>query len=300
LADKGHDPSPREVRFTTYTTRYGGGSWVRVIGLEKHWERADVRAAVDANQRLTVTTRNVSALEFNAASTVRGTTITIDGQEVAFPAPSKSDGDPIVARIDGRWRTYDRGTFLTGRKTHGRSGPINDAFMEPFLFVRPTGRPLNARVGSWVESELAHAVKMWRDIFRAELQVKDDVAVTAEDMRSKNLILWGDASSNAIIARIVASKKSPLGWDAQHLTFRDKTYVASHHTPIVTFPNPLAGGQRMVVLNSGIDFREEAYGTNSLQVPKLPDYAIVDVREPANARWPGKIVDAGFFDEHWK
>jgi hypothetical protein len=54
------------------------------------------------------------------------------------------------------------------------------------------------------------------------------------------------------------------------------------------------------VLNSGVDFREHAYGTNSLQVPKLPDYAIIDLREPPGPRWPGRIVTAGFFDEDWQ
>ena len=31
--------------------------------------------------------------------------------------------------------------------------------------------------------------------------------------------------------------------------------------------------------------------------PQLPDWAIVDLRTPPGPRWPGKIVDAGFFDE---
>jgi len=54
------------------------------------------------------------------------------------------------------------------------------------------------------------------------------------------------------------------------------------------------------VLNSGIDFREHAYGTNALQIPKLPDHAVIDLREPPGARWPGRIADAGFFDESWR
>ena len=91
-----------------------------------------------------------------------------------------------------------------------------------------------------------------------------------------------------------------LTWDAKALTFRGTTYDAAHHAPVLVFPNPLSTQQRYVVLNSGIDFREEAYGTNALQVPKLPDYAIVDLREPAGPRWPGKIVTAGFFDSAWK
>ena len=30
-----------------------------------------------------------------------------------------------------------------------------------------------------------------------------------------------------------------------------------------------------------------------------PDWAIVDLRVPPNSRYPGKIVDADFFNEAW-
>ena len=50
----------------------------------------------------------------------------------------------------------------------GLSGPIDDAFMEPFLFVRPTGKPLNEKVAAWSDAELRHATKMWRDLFRGD------------------------------------------------------------------------------------------------------------------------------------
>ena len=43
------------------------------------------------------------------------------------------------------------------RKRPGLTGPVDDAFMEPFLFVRPTGRPFNPEVGAWVEGELTAA-----------------------------------------------------------------------------------------------------------------------------------------------
>jgi hypothetical protein len=172
--------------------------------------------------------------------------------------------------------------------------------MDPFLFVRPTGRPLNESVAAWSAAELRHATKMWRDIFRGDVLIKDDVAVTEEDLASRNLVLWGDASSNRLLARMLAGGRLPLAWDSLTLTFRGKSYDASHHAPILVFPNPLSPAPRYVVLNSGIDFRDEAYGTNSLQVPKLPDFAIIDLREPPGPRWPGKIVEAGFFDAGWK
>ena len=136
--------------------------------------------------------------------------------------------------------------------------------------------------------------------FRAELVVKDDTAITADDIEHKHLILWGDASSNAVIAKILATGKLPLAWDARQLTFRGKNYDAANHAPVLVFPNPLSTQQRYVVLNSGVDFRDEAYGTNALQTPKLPDYAIIDLREPAGPRWPGRIAEAGFFDAAWQ
>jgi hypothetical protein len=32
----------------------------------------------------------------------------------------------------------------------------------------------------------------------------------------------------------------------------------------------------------------------------LPDWAVIDLNTPPNAIWPGKVVDANFFDEQWK
>jgi hypothetical protein len=152
-------------------------------------------------------------------------------------------------------------------------------------------------VGTWVENELTAARNLWRDVYRGDVRVKADKAVGDDDIAQHNLVLWGDPSSNAVLAKIIA--QLPVRWDAKELVFRDKTYPAASHAPILVFPNPL-NPARYVVLNSGIDFRADGYGNNALQTPKLPDWAIVDLRTPPGPRWPGKIVDAGFFNEAWK
>ena len=54
------------------------------------------------------------------------------------------------------------------------------------------------------------------------------------------------------------------------------------------------------MLNSGFTFREYDYLNNARQVPKLPDYAVIDTSTPPDARYPGKIFDAGFFDDGWQ
>ena len=269
--------------------------------LQEPWERADVHVRFPTPNQLEVKTQNVEVFSVQLEKTT-GLNVTIDAQPVKLAAGAPNSW---FLKTDGKWATLSQASAEArwkngARKIPALSGPIDDAFMDPFLFVRPTGKPLNEKVGAWSAAELRHATKMWRDIFRGDVLVKNDTAVTDDDIASKNLVLWGDASSNQLLAKMLAGGKLPLSWDAQKLTFRGKSYDAAHHAPVLVFPNPLSAQPRYVVLNSGIDFRDEAYGTNSLQTPKLPDYAIIDLREAPGPRWPGKIVDAGFFDAAWK
>jgi len=76
-------------------------------------------------------------------------------------------------------------------------------------------------------------------------------------------------------------------------------FPADRHVAVMIYPNPL-NPNRYVVLNSGFTFREFDYLNNARQTPKLPDWAIVDTTVAPDARWPGKILSAGFFNEDWK
>lgn len=301
IAAQGRAKWPDEDHFTTYTLRYSSSGRIKIMEQEQPWERSDVHYRFVTPTQLEITTRNVAVMSL-MLETADGLKTTVDGQPVTI---SKIDPYYWLVKEDGRW-TFKDNTYTDARwrkqirKMPGMSGPIDDAFMEPFVFVRPTGTPLNETLSAWTRAELARAIKLWRDLFRGDVIVKDDTEVTDDDIANKHLVLWGDAASNRLLARALATGKLPLGWDARGLAFRGKTYDAAHHAPILVFPNPLSTQQRYIVLNSGIDFRDEAYGTNALQTPKLPDYAIIDLREPPGPRWPGKIVDAGFFDAAWK
>lgn len=289
IASRGRDPYPREIRFVTYTLRYNRMKWVRVDALGKHWERARVDASIDDDRTITAKTSNVEAVTFdlgpaepllNPASNVD---VVIDGDRITVPGPQtdrsftahfeKKQGHWVVAGVDH-----------TLRKRHGLQGPIDDAFMNSFIIVRPTGTPWSPAIAKWVDAEMNRAITQWRAQFRGEPQVKDDRAITDEDIANNNLVLWGDLSSNRLLARI--ADKLPAKWGASQV-------------PILIYPNPL-NPERYVVLNSGFTFRESDYLTNSRQVPRLPDWAVIDITTPPDGKQPGRIVDAGFFDERWK
>ncbi|MGH9659654.1 MAG: hypothetical protein ACRD96_13985, partial [Bryobacteraceae bacterium] len=222
---------------------------------------------------------------------------TIDGQKVSTDGPmSDRSWTAPFHKSGGNWVA---GQATAGRlhKRHGLQGPIDDAFLDSFIFVRPTGTPAAPGVAAWVEAEQSRAIREWRRQFRGQPQVRDDVAVTDADMASSNLVLWGDPGSNKLLARLVASL--PIVWTGDTLSIGKQRFPAATHAPILIYPNPFHPN-RYVVLNSGFTFREYDYLNNARQVPKLPDFAVVDTSTPPDARYPGKVAYAGFFGEQWE
>ncbi len=298
-AEKGREVFPRKVRFTTYTLLYPRMEWLMLTAMEKHWERADLNADVADDGSLTVKTANAAAFRITipdgAKPAVRK--VIVDGQTVV-----EADGLTFLSlqKVDGKWKRRSdlrEPEPRTLRKAPNLCGPIDHAFMSRFVMVRPTGEPLNPTVGAWATSELNHATEFWRKVFRGEAPVKDDTAVTAEDIRNSNLILWGDPSSNAVLAKILP--ELPIQWTKDALIVGKDRYDASHIAPVLIFPNPL-NPERYIVLNSGVTFREKALLNNSDQTPKLPDWAVIDLRTSPGPQWPGEVVHAGFFNEAWQ
>jgi hypothetical protein len=169
--------------------------------------------------------------------------------------------------------------------------------MAAFVMVKPPGRPHTEQVGRWAEAEAAHAADFWRKVFRGDAPVKNDKAVSEADIERCNLVLWGDPSSNAVLGRILP--QLPIEWTGKELRMGGTTHDAGHCAPVLIFPNPL-NPRRYVVVNSGVTFREEALLNNANQIPKLPDWAVIDLDSPPDAVRPGKVLDAGFFDERWE
>ena len=305
IAARDRNPVPDKVKFTTWTLRYNQMLWVTVDGLEQHWEQARVDAAIErAEDSVKATTKNVSALTFFMPpglcplDNTHQPQVVLDGQKLeAAPVMSDRSWTAHFRKKGKQWTVAESADDGAMRKHHGLQGPIDDAFMESFLMVRPTGQPLNDRVGAWADAELRHATEHWRRQFRGEAPAKNDSDVTDEDIASNNLVLWGDPSSNTLLAKIAG--QLPIRWDAQGVRTPDANYPADRYVPLLIYPNPL-NPKRYVVVNSGFTFREYDYLSNARQTPKLPDWAIVDLAVPVSSRVPGGIANAGFFGEQWE
>jgi hypothetical protein len=132
---------------------------------------------------------------------------------------------------------------------------------------------------------------------RGDARVKTSEELKPEDIENYHLVLWGDPQSNPTLARV--ADKLPIAWNAEHVSVGDRKFDAKTHAPVLIYPNPL-NPEKYVVLNSSFTYREYDYLNNARQVPKLPDWAVIDLTTPPDARWPGKIAAADFFGEKWE
>jgi pimeloyl-ACP methyl ester carboxylesterase len=303
----GRDPMPKNIRFTTYTLRYNAIRWVTVDALKEHWERAEINARVVNEIMVRVNTKNVTAFTLAMPPGQRlvdnaFVQIESDGKvnDTIEGAPVQSDRSWVshFQLVNGKWKLVDKSNDGELAKRHGLQGPIDDAFMSTFLMVKPTGTPINEKVGKWIASEMDHAFVHWRKQFRGEIQPVDDTQVNDNMIANANLVLWGDPQSNKVLAKI--ADKLPIRWDAKEGVFVGKEPLdVGHHVPVLIYPNPL-NPKKYVVLNSGFTFREYDYLNNARQIPRLPDWAVLDINQPRTSQRPAGIVNAGFFDERWQ
>lgn len=285
--DKGQS-SPDHIRFLTYTTRYNRSYWVSLEGLEKHYERAEVDARrADGGASFEIKTKNLTRLALRETNLVRE--IKIDGQILKVRAAPEITLD----REGTNWKVVKNGPERGLHKIHALQGPIDDAFMEPFLVVRPTGKAWNEEVNQQTLRTLARFDRLWGKFFRGHPFVKDDTDVTQADFEKYHVVLFGDPGSNKWIAKL--NGKLPFKWTKTTVALGGETFPADQNYPAMIYPNPL-NPKKYVVLNTGLTIEDRGYN-GDYGTPLWGDYAIVKVK--AEAPVPD-LVTGGLFDEQWQ
>ncbi len=262
-AAKGRSEYPNHVHFVTYTLRYPRCDWVEILGLHRHYERALVDAtAKQSENAFTVQTANVRTLHLTLwpGATRQAVTVDIDGQKLEaqpyLADPAAVSLNLYLDRRDGRWSVVLPERLQTERlrvvqKAEGFQGPIDDAFVAPFLCVRGKGTAWHEATARYTDACLERFREEWSKYFRGELPVRDDTEVTPQDIAAHHLILFGDPSSNTLIEQVLPGL--PLKWTKEKITFNGREYPSADHLPVLIYPSPL-GANRYVVLISGLSF----------------------------------------------
>jgi pimeloyl-ACP methyl ester carboxylesterase len=266
---------PPEVKFYTNTLRYNRAYWVTIDRLTKHNADARVEAVCDESSGIRIKTQNIDALtlRLDDAPVPRGAVIAIDQTTVV---PSSSGGMLALTKQGGAWKAGAwNGPSLT--KRHGVQGPIDDAFNSRFLAVYGEGD----RDLAVAELDAVRNPPTVLDI-HGDFPMKPAARVTAQDVESSNLILFGTPESNAVLRRIAASLPSALmkkGDDGARAVF--------------IYPNPENPSRYVVVwparvLSTGGESLRSSW---IMPICVLPDYLWVK---------EGQITSGGHFDSDWK
>jgi hypothetical protein len=290
---------PNHIRFVTYTTRYNECFWLKVAAMETHYQRAEVDARRTNNgQQFEIKTRNVAQLILQNKN--GGGSATVDGKDIALPRLARgSDSEVILEKQDDGWavaRLAPNGP-RTLRKTHGLQGPIDDAFLESFLCVRPTGTPRHKLAHEYAVAAMEGFVKDFGRWMHGDPRIKDDSQVTPADIAAHHLVLFGDPASNKLLAQIV--DRLPIRWTAKTIAVGKQTYSAADHSLVMIYPNPL-NPRRYVVINTGHTFHEPEFrGNNALVYPRLGDFAVLRLDQSQTPQEP-TVEQAGLFDDRWQ
>jgi hypothetical protein len=320
---KGRELFPDEVHIQTKTPLYGRVKWVNLHGLDESWKDARIDAKVLDGQTIEIKTSNVCRIVLYPPPQARQgggkVKVVVDGTALSLtvgpelpqfenflsPGPKVPNSLCRLIKENGQWRDFGNATPFQhegpeGGKPTSHPGLIDTAFMKRFLVVLPDGKSSSAAVDAWVKAESEHFLTRWRSLMRGDVRVvkASEIKDVFAEGKTQGLILWGTPESNSCIKAVLGGL--PLTWDAKKVGMKSKdSFDAATHVPVLAYPALKSAGFE-VVINSGLTFREAHDKTNSLQNPKLPDWAILDITQAPNAETAGKVVAADFFDDRWQ
>ncbi len=299
-------PGRTDIRFVTWTLKYNECEWLTVEEMQQMYRPAVVQAARSEDGTLKLKTRNVAALQ---VSRDVADAIEIDGVRHGLVGAAggllpgvyyqKSGTDWNVLNYDDS-RSFQKNMDLS--KRHDLQGPIDDAFMQPFVCVTGSGTPWSKFQADWAKWTFERFDREFDKWLRGRIRVVADKDVDDEMIAANNLILFGDPGSNSVMARVMErlSQRLPIGWTRESIVVQGKSYDPAAFGLSMIYPNPL-NPRRYVVINSGHTFHEADFkNSNSWLFPRLGDIAVQSIQKTSGGAYTESIRWAGFFDSQWR
>jgi dienelactone hydrolase len=286
------DPAPRHVRIRTPELRHAKSWWVDVRQVASPMEFADVDAEVVERNVIRLDTRNVLDVTL---------------------APSAALIDPaqpvrvIWNGIAHEFRTPGDGLRLTDPAYHPGKlvknatlpGTMRDFTTTPFAVVVGTSSK-DPQMVATLRAKADAFVGLWRNWQKFPPRVFTDTEITARDIESYSLILFGAADANRVTASFGA--KLPLRVTRDAVSIDGHAFSAPAAMVRMLYPNP-RNPSRYVWVIAGTS-SAALFGVEI--VPEdLPawDFVISDGHLPSfgqQASLTQTAIASGHFDYNWR
>ena len=291
----GRNALPKKIVLQTRSLAYSRMHWLQITGMLEPWEETRAEAIWDEEKNtVSIATKNVASLVVRLPKLPAKPIVSVDGATIA---------DPISTEAGVFWSWKNKDTIANDgpAKKPLLQGPIDDGFKARFIVVLPDSKPDDSQTDKWVRVEARHFFTRWRSLMRGDAMFRRAGEVTEKDIQDCHLVLWGTPQTNSMLRTLLENKSlsDVVTWNDKMLKIGSQEGPAACSVPVFCYPNPLNPSRYMIV-NSGLTFREAHDKTNSLQNPKLPDWAILDISQPPTSESAGKVIAADFFDSQWK
>lgn len=281
-----------------------------------------------AGDTVTVITRNLAqfALHLQASPVAgqRSVRVYVDGFPCYQGRPRTVHLEADLSPTGQLWGWHEREPQGL-QKTPALEGPIGEAFKVPFVVVYGTAgtpreneqneREATAFAGGW-NGFMVHA--------DALTPIPED-RLSAPDLQSRSLILFGTETSSALLRQANARHELPVHVRGDRITvadpkWGDREYLGDQFGAFLCYPNPLSNFSTYLVVCHG-QWATKPDGTNrqglEYDLEKLPwaysDYVVfntnqselphvlnVNDKPPVTCYEAGYFVEAGYFDQDWQ
>ncbi len=294
---------PERVHLEASKLRYGRAYWLKLEAMADPVAYARIRAEAHEDGKITITTKNVDALAIDlSASPAHGASdlsVAVD-DAAAYDGPAPPEGTlSLLRNADGAWAAGAPRPGLA-KRAH-LEGPIEDAFLDPFVLVYGTGGP-SAFDALVAKAEADRLAADWERLFGKPCRVKADTELADADVEQFNLVLYGGPQSNSVTARVM--DKLPIRVERGAVHVGDKTFRGDDVGVKFCYPNPL-NEKRYVVVFAGTTWRGlyqivNRFGNwfhwGPFDNRNWFDYGVFDDRTHS----PETFLCFGFFDPRWQ
>jgi hypothetical protein len=190
------------------------------------------------------------------------------------------------------------------------------ALCERFVVAYGSADPSRTGINQWEAGDFCNIY--WSDSwgFNAAISAVDEASLTASDIASSHIVLFGCEEDSALLARMCSDPSLPFHLPArilaESITIGEDVFAGAEYGIWMVYPNPLAPDKLVVVGHNVIGHTDGLYGilfwTRDAWSWQWPDYVVCKTDKPVRNevtlptdKYPGdQYMIAGHFTRDWE
>lgn len=277
---------PREVCFRTRTLQSSRAYWVEILAVRDYGRPAFIEARLDG-QTITVRAENVAnyALWLNSGliDTTRPVRISEAGRQVLSDRLEE----------DGCFRRDAPAGGICKRP--GLSGPLWDIYSRPCILIYGTGSDDVSPVEAARRCAESFTSPAWMN--KVTFRIVADVDVSEADLRDHNVVLFGNAELNSVLARL--DERLPVRMAGTSVRAGCREFSVPRGGYVLIYPNPLNPEHYVAVFAGNTADAIDCFAVIWPDFPSVPrdvDFGVFQLPSDSGAvKWLCK----GLFDTRW-